>query len=107
MVQILKNMKRILLCLGFLFLCGSLFAHELNGKIISENKTPLEGINVYNKTTGNYTYSDVSGYYEIDDISVGDILVFSGLGFEKQEVTITEDLLDGTLDIAMVDSSVL
>ncbi|WP_422105249.1 TonB-dependent receptor [Winogradskyella sp.] len=99
-------MKYILLLVGYLFLTFSAFAHELNGTITSEDNTPIEGINVYNQNTGGFTYTNVSGYYEIDDISVGDVIIISGLGYEKKEITITEDLLDGTLDMTLKASSV-
>ncbi|WP_299119053.1 TonB-dependent receptor [uncultured Winogradskyella sp.] len=99
-------MKQILFCLVFMALSGNIFAHEINGRITDEKKTPIEGVNVYNQNTGGFTDSNVAGYYELDDISVGDVLIISGLGYEKQKITITEDQLDATVNIILVESSV-
>ena len=92
----------ILLCVA----CGSLQAHELSGTVTSEDNKALEGVGVYNKTTGGYTYTNVSGYFELDDISAGDIIRFYSLGFKNQQLTVTEDQLDGVINITMVESVV-
>ncbi|GGD05347.1 TonB-dependent receptor [Hyunsoonleella pacifica] len=94
--------------LTLLFICLSMgvFAHELNGTVISEdNEKPLQGVGVYNKNTGTYTYSNVSGYFEIDDISVGDVIYFYQLGYENYELTIDESHLDSTIKVIMEISS--
>ena len=66
----------------------------------------IEGVGVYNKTTGGYTYTNVSGYFELDDVSVGDVIYFYSLGFKNHQLTITEDLLDSTVKILLEDSVV-
>lgn len=99
-------MKKNILLYLFLFVLSTVKAHELNGTVISEDtETPLQGVGVYNKTTGTYTYSNVSGYFEIDDISVGDIIYFYQLGYENYELTIDESHLDSTINISMKISS--
>lgn len=97
--------KYILCVLGFAWF-GILSAHELNGTIVSDMNVPLEGVGVYNKTTGGYTYSDISGYFELDDISVGDIIFFYSLGYKNQQLTITESQLDSTIAIVLEESAV-
>ncbi|MBC8769906.1 TonB-dependent receptor [Arenibacter sp. BSSL-BM3] len=81
-------------------------AHELNGSIVSEDNVPLDGVGVYNKTTGGYTYSNVSGYFELDDISLGDIIFFYSLGYQNYQITISENQLDGTIDVILKESAV-
>ncbi|MFD2726446.1 TonB-dependent receptor [Hyunsoonleella rubra] len=94
----LKNILTVLLlAVG---LCT--YAHELNGTVISaENEKPLQGVGVYNKNTGAYTYTNVSGYFELDDISVGDVVYFYQLGFENYELIIDESHLDSTANIIL------
>ncbi|MFK5972000.1 MAG: TonB-dependent receptor plug domain-containing protein [Flavobacteriaceae bacterium] len=99
-------MIRYLIYIGFLALCGNLDAHELSGTIISEHNIPLEGVGVYNKMTGGYTYSNVSGYFELDDISINDIIYFYSLGYEKQEISISKDDLNGVVNIVLKESAV-
>lgn len=81
--------------------------HEINGIVKdSEADLPIEGIVVYNKTSGAYASTNVSGYYKLSDISTGDVITFSGLGYANQEITITETQLDTTLDIRMEPAAV-
>lgn len=99
-------MKKYILILYCSIACSSLYAHELSGTVSSEDTKALEGVGVYNKTTGGYTYTNVSGYYELDNISAGDIIRFYSLGYKTQQLTVTEDQLDGTTNITMVESAV-
>src|SRR5680860_298147 len=99
-------MKKYILTLFIIIAWGGLHAHELSGTVTSEDTKALEGVGVYNKTTGGYTYTNVSGYFELDDISVGDIIRFYSLGYKTQQVTVAEDQLDGTVNITMIESAV-
>ena len=81
-------------------------AHELKGTVVSDDSNkPLQGVGVYNKTTGSYKYTNVSGYFELDDISVNDTIYFYQLGYENQELVIVEKHLDSEMDIALKISS--
>jgi len=98
--------KKIIILLLFSFSLGILNAHELSGTVISEeNEKPLQGVGVYNKTTGAYTYTNLSGYFELDDISINDVIYFYQLGFENQELIIDESHLDSNVKIFLKISS--
>lgn len=92
---------KILYLLSILLLSvGNIYAHEIHGVIRgNKDKQPIAGVGVLNNTTNTYTYSDLSGYYELDDISTGDIVSFYGVGLKKKDITITEDQLNNTLDV--------
>ncbi len=95
-------MKNIIVGLICLFGISITYAHELKGTVISEdNEKPVQGVGVYNKTTGAYTYTNVSGYFEIDDISVGDIIYFYQLGYEIYELTIVESHIGASIQVIM------
>ncbi len=85
---------------------ASLSAHELSGTVVAADDKPIEGVGVYNKTTGGYTYTNVSGFFELDDISVGDLIYFYSLGYKTQEITIQESQLDSTVKIILEESAV-
>ncbi len=105
-INIKKSLKNSILLILFLFAICFVNAHELSGTVISEdNGKPLQGVGVYNKTTGAYTYTNVAGYFEIDDISINDVVYFYQLGFENEELTIDESHLDSTVNIYLVISS--
>lgn len=81
-------------------------AHELSGTVVAPDDKPVEGVGVYNKTTGGYTYTNVSGYFELDDISTGDLIFFYSLGYTTQELTIQESQLDSTVKIVLEEAAV-
>ncbi len=94
-------LKKIILLL-LLLSAGLTHAHDLSGTVMSnDNEKPLQDVGVYNKTTGAYTYTNVSGYFELDDISLGDIIYFYQLGYENYEVTVTEANLDSNITVRM------
>ncbi len=94
-------LKKIILLL-LLLSAGLTYAHDLSGTVMSnDNEKPLQDVGVYNKTTGAYTYTNVSGYFELDDISLGDIIYFYQLGYENYEVTVTEANLDSNITVRM------
>lgn len=97
-----KTTTLLLVILGTCFIN----AHELTGTVISEdNNKPLQGVGVYNKNTGSYTFTNVSGYFEIDDISAGDVIYFYQLGYENFILTIDESHLDNATKVEMKISS--
>jgi outer membrane cobalamin receptor len=83
-----------------------MYAHNLSGTVASQGNEALEGVSVYNNTTGAYTHSNVTGYFELDDISVGDIISFYGLGYKKHQLTIAENQLDGFIKVVLEESAV-
>ncbi|NNE76210.1 MAG: TonB-dependent receptor, partial [Pricia sp.] len=99
-------MKKYIKFIAPLFFCGSLYAHDLSGTVVSDDNGALQDVGVYNKTTGGYTYTNVSGYFELDDISVGDIIYFYSLGYKNQQLIISEVHLDSTVSIVMEESAV-
>lgn len=99
-------MKKYIIFLIFIGLSGFAYAHELSGTIVDENNIPIDGVGVFNKTTGGYTYTNIAGYFELDDISVGDLILINSLGFKTQEITIAENQLDATINITLLESAV-
>lgn len=90
----------------FLAFTTNLCAHELSGTVVAPDEKPIEGVGVYNKTTGGYTYTNVSGYFELDDISTGDLIFFYSLGYTTQKLTIQESQLDSTVKIVLEEAAV-
>ncbi len=98
-------MFKNILYLLILNITGSMCAHEISGIVCNEEGKPIEGIGVYNKATGGYSYTNISGYYELDDVATGHIVSFYGLGYRGKEIEITDALLDATLNIVLQESA--
>jgi iron complex outermembrane recepter protein len=78
--------KIMSIVVGLMFLARFTYAQQISGKVTSQNGEPLPGasITVKNTTIGNVTKTD--GTYSIE-ASAGNVLVFTFIGYNKQEVT--------------------
>ncbi|MCL6524933.1 MAG: TonB-dependent receptor [Thermoflavifilum sp.] len=65
-----------------------LLQHEVRGKVTDESGNPLAGVTVQVKNTNMGTTTDNNGNYVIHPLSGNDTLVFSFIGYERQEVPI-------------------
>lgn len=86
-------MKKIAIILTVILMSASQFAGvqeiEISGTITSaEDGTPIPGVNVTEKGTGNGTISDIEGKYQITVKSGSSILVFSYIGSMTKEVNV-------------------
>ncbi len=88
------------------------FAQEktVRGTVLDEDGLPLPGVNVIEQGTSNGVQTNFDGDYSLS-VEVGDVIVFSYLGFASQEVPIVEgqDVYDIVLaaDAAALDEVVV
>lgn len=74
-----------------LFFVGQAIGQEnkVSGKVISgEDRTPLLGVNIVVKNTIRGTTTDMDGQYALENISPQDTLVFSYIGFRREQTPI-------------------
>jgi len=90
----MKNYQRTLLIFFFFCGCSFLFAQEgtVSG-VLEDPDGPLPGVSVLIKGTTRGTDTDFDGKYSIR-CKVGDVLVFSYLGYRTREVTVTPAMFD-------------
>lgn len=95
----------ILFCIGSFSLQAQTFS--VSGTVDEEGTgLPLPGVNIIVKNTSNGVVTDFDGNYSIDNVSVGDVLVYSYLGFLPQEITVGEN--QNTIDVSLkTDTSAL
>lgn len=75
-----------------LLLCSSdLLAQEINlsGTVVDEKGEALPGVTIAVKGTSRGIVTDLNGTFQLK-INKGEILVFSYIGYDKQEITITD-----------------
>ncbi|CAL67710.1 SusC/RagA family TonB-linked outer membrane protein [Christiangramia forsetii] len=95
------KLKTSIIAFLAIFQFATLLAQEnsVSGLITgSEDGEPLNGVNVLIKGTNRGTITDFDGNYRID-IEPGEVLVFSSVGFETQEISYTGQ---STLDVTLV-----
>lgn len=91
----LKLCTLLLLCCGFMSLKAQI---TVKGTISDKSSQPLPGVNILVKGVSRGLSSDFDGNYSIE-VSKGETLQFSYLGFVTQEILITnQSLLNVTLE---------
>lgn len=88
-----------ILVLLFLLFGGSAFAQEIEvtGTLTDPKGMPLLGANVVIKNTKIGVLTDFNGKYSID-AELGDVLVFSYLGFKTQEIEVQDAVINVALE---------
>lgn len=88
------NILLVLLC----FFANIAVAQELVSGIISDaNGEALPGASVVEKGTSNGTVTDFNGNYKISVVK-GKTLVFSFVGFQSQEIVVTKNVINVSLE---------
>lgn len=94
----------LLLCLALISLC----AHaQITVKGIVTSATdnePLIGATIQIKGSGNGTVTDLNGNYSLINIAKDDILVFSSIGYETQEIRVAQQ---NTINVVMKEAQEL
>mgnify|MGYP001815094684 CR=1 FL=1 len=86
--------KNYLILLVFLIGTSNfLTAQEVSGAVLDDTSQPLPGVSVIVKNTSVGTVTDFNGRYSIN-ANDGDILVFSYVGFDTQEIVVTSNTID-------------
>ncbi|WP_067030992.1 TonB-dependent receptor [Allomuricauda sp. CP2A] len=100
-------MKRMKLAFLFVLLVSFVSsAQEVTGTVYDDQNVPLPGASVLIKGTTTGVITDFDGKYTIE-ANVGDILVFSYVGFNSQEATVTGNTLDITLQAGLALENVV
>jgi TonB-linked SusC/RagA family outer membrane protein len=90
-----KMLSLMFLNIGMFLLCTSGHAQELlvKGRVTGPNLEPLQGVTVTVKSTNRSATTDASGSYSIR-ANRGNVLVFTSIGFQRQELTLSGESAD-------------
>lgn len=106
-----KNLLRLLFCLALLFTGLSVNAQsESVSGTVTDGEIAFPGVNIIVKGTSNGASTDFDGNYTLNNINIDDIIVFSYVGFNTQEIIFTgQNPLNVVLteDAAALDEVVL
>ncbi|MEM6718704.1 MAG: SusC/RagA family TonB-linked outer membrane protein [Bacteroidota bacterium] len=93
-----KQLLTKLLLLSFL-LCGSMAMAQSVSGTVSDTTGPLPGASVLVKGTDKGTQTNFDGQFTLDNMTNGDVIVFSYVGYKAQEITYTgQPTIDVTLE---------
>lgn len=110
-VQLKKRWTLLQSVVFVMFLLSSTLAFAQNrvtGKVTDRTGMPLPGVNVLEKGTTNGSITDVDGKYIIN-VAKGKTLQFSYIGFTTQEIKVTQNTINVTLqeDLQALDEVVV
>ncbi|MBE9489403.1 MAG: TonB-dependent receptor [Bacteroidetes bacterium] len=86
----------LILLMFFLGASNLIGAQEVKGTVLDDTSLPLPGVSIVIKGTSIGTTSDFDGNYSISG-SNGDVLVFSYVGYDTQEITISGSTVNVTM----------
>ena len=95
-----KQIQNAVFCLLFLSSLGLYAQQTVSGVVTDGSGSPLPAVSVVVKGTSNGVSTDFDGNYAITAAN-GQVLVFSSIGFETQEVNISGT----TLNVTLVESA--
>ncbi len=94
-------MRKIVLLFMLVFGAFNIHAQSYTVKgVVTDLSTgeTLPGVNVIVKDSSNGTITDFDGNYQITNVAKNSVLVFSYLGYQTKEVTVTSESLDVALE---------
>nr|MBI1228849.1 SusC/RagA family TonB-linked outer membrane protein [Cytophagales bacterium] len=104
----MKKILPSLFALFFVIIANSAFAQSItvSGTVFDENQAPLPGVSILIKNSSSGTVTDLDGKYQLSVPAGNSVLVYSFLGYFKQEVTVgTQTTIDVSLQADMSDLS--
>ena len=88
-------MKKLLTLIVLSLMCNFGFSQsniDISGLVTDSNDgLPIPGVNVIIKNTSKGTTTDFDGNYTISNVSAGDVLQFSYVGYLTQEITVSSN----------------
>lgn len=75
---------------------------DINGRVMNENGEPLAGVTITAKKSGKATSSNEQGEFLLRGINENDVLVFTSIGFQAEEINVNKrTAITVTLKIAI------
>lgn len=100
-------MKKTLLVLISVICCQAGYAQGvrvISGVIKSNDGTPIPGVNVMVKGTSYGVATDANGYYRLN-CRLGDVIIFSFVGFLNRELEVTRKNSKSVYDVDKIDGN--
>ncbi|MGM5470070.1 TonB-dependent receptor [Flavobacteriaceae bacterium LMO-SS05] len=89
--MIKKYFLLVLICFGF-----SIFSNAQISGIVTDDSGPLPGVSIIIKGTTTGSTTDFDGKYTVN-AQIGDVLVFSFVGYDSQELKVSSNTLNVTM----------
>lgn len=114
MNKLLKKQKVLVgfLLMLLLFLPSLVFSQgkSVNGVVLDSQDMPLIGVSVLVKGTNNGVITDLDGKFQLESVESSDVLVFSYIGYQTQEIVVNDNTIFKIImkeDVEMLDDVVV
>ncbi|HKJ48725.1 MAG TPA: TonB-dependent receptor plug domain-containing protein [Christiangramia sp.] len=84
-------MKRILILFFLFYGIGFAQTQSFMGQIIDKNGNPLEDVAIYDSSSGYHTHTNSMGEFTLKNVSLGDVINLTYLGYERIEYKILQE----------------
>jgi len=98
----MKKFTCLLIVLLNGFFAAQAQSFSVSGTVVDENNVPLLGVNVIVEGEARGTTTDFDGNYTVENITAGDVLQFSYIGFVAQEITVSNQQ---TINVQLITDS--
>lgn len=82
-------MKQAIILLALLLFSSEILGQSITGTIKSKENIPLSYVQILNSRTQNHTHSNEKGIFTLSNVSVGDTIQFTHLGYESKKIILT------------------
>ncbi|MET1056929.1 MAG: SusC/RagA family TonB-linked outer membrane protein [Pedobacter sp.] len=79
---------------------GAFTVIDVSGRIVDQNGNAVPGATILVKGAGISTISDASGYFRLNRVDEGAVLILSSVGYLTREINVRADLGNVTLEIS-------
>lgn len=83
-------MNKYFLCVIIFFFIQTSWAQTVKGKIINHQKKPIESAYIFHQKSGNHEHTNTNGEFTFENISKGDTLKISHIGYENTYIVIDD-----------------
>ena len=97
-MQLLKtSITGLCIVISYTLLCGQ----SISGKVTDKNYITIPGAHIIKLSTGDHTHSNEKGLFLLSEVSIGDSLEISHIGFEPFSVVLKS--LDAPLNVILTE----
>jgi len=98
------DMKLIQIGILILFTNALVHGQSLFGTVKDQDKVPIIGANIINQSQDEHTHTNQDGFYEFQNINLGDTIHISYIGYESKNIIIQS--LENKLNIILNESPI-
>ena len=83
----------------------TMYTQKWQGKVTDKNLMAIEGVYIYNKTSGTHSHTNETGRFTIPNTKVGDSVLVGGLGYQNQLLLLSSTNFSNTAHLILTEKA--